>query len=407
MESLFSTRAEIFGFEAFQMVMSLTIPKRLEKDGITKDCYEMWFKIGSRRLFVGEFSPSGRFPIWTTVGKKTERRRTTKHDDCYAFLNEESKDGEGGVFFIPSQPRGFPLARYVVTSDDVAAEMDEGSLSEQREVLTEFVANSGLSPAYIVFSGGKSYHPHWKTTGHVTVEQTVYLRMLLCIALGSDPAIVNIGQPMRLAGFYRQEKGTEQSLVYHSPYRYSYGDLVEGMSAAIEAKGLPVPKELDRERFLWYKRARMHGRSISDALTLPIEELRTKWQKVSDRRIQELDDLRGASEGYPLWLALSSSHKMCLNGVDCDRNNTGYALLLDLMGCENWFNDRGLKYNGSVEHIFYRFCQGCQPGGDWGYYEWERILRSASQKRLTARPCRELYGFVRWYDNQLRKGLAA
>ena len=101
----------------------------------------------------------------------------------------------------------------------IEVESIEGTAEEQWSKIAEFVEISGLEPAYIIHSGSKSYHPHWKESEHLPIAQTIYLRQLICIALNADTAIANPHQPMRLAGFYRREKGREQTLEYSSEAR--------------------------------------------------------------------------------------------------------------------------------------------------------------------------------------------
>ena len=184
---------KIKGFEAFRRIFSLTCP--------VTDSREIWLKLGHDKFIVGNYSADGHFSIWETSGSGKNRKRTRQHPDCWEYVSHWAKSNDGGVFFIPTQPIGYPLAEAIALSDDIAAELDEGTLEQQWDKIAEFVEISGLEAAYIIHSGSKSYHPHWKATEHLPIAQTIYLRQLLCIALNSDSAIANPHQPMRMAGF--------------------------------------------------------------------------------------------------------------------------------------------------------------------------------------------------------------
>ncbi len=175
------------GLPAFQKVLELSLPVNGSR--------EIWLKLGHNEFIVGNFTPDGHFPIWSTrltdPTDSQSRIRTKQHPDCWEFVSNWAKNHDGGVFFIPTQPQGYPLKSAITVSDDIAAELDEGTPIAQLRIIKEFVTISGLEPAYIIHSGSKSYHPHWKATEHLPIEETVYLRKLFCIALNSDTAIAN------------------------------------------------------------------------------------------------------------------------------------------------------------------------------------------------------------------------
>ncbi len=236
----------ITGLQAFQTILKLTRPV----NGST----ELWLKLGHNKFVVGNYTPDGHFPIWETKLTDTEdsksRVRTKQHPDCWEFVSNWAKQNDGGVFFVPTQPQGFPLKEAIAFSDDIAAELDEGTPIAQWSKIAEFSQISALEPTYIIHSGSKSYHPHWKATEHLPIDQTIDLRQLLCIALNSDPAvsfagsqseIANPHQPMRIAGFYRREKEREQTLEYCSESRYTYDQFLEGIRRYLTAKKYSIP----------------------------------------------------------------------------------------------------------------------------------------------------------------------
>ena len=133
----------VSGLQAFQKVLELTKP--------VNESRELWLKLGHNEFIVGNFTPDGHFPIWSTrLTNPTDSRsriRTKQHPDCWEFVSNWAKNNDGGVFFIPTQPIGYPLKNAIAVSDDIAAELDEGTPIAQLRIIKEFVTISGLEPA--------------------------------------------------------------------------------------------------------------------------------------------------------------------------------------------------------------------------------------------------------------------
>ncbi len=372
------------GFPAFQKVLELTRP--------VDDSRELWLKLGHNKFIVGNYSPDGHFPIWETTDNGKNRIRTFQHPDCWEYVSNWARNNDGGVFFIPTQPQGYPIKEAIALSDDVAAELDEGTPEEQLRIINSFVTISGLEPAYIIHSGSKSYHPHWKATEHLPIEKTIYVRQLTCIALNSDPAIANPHQPMRIAGFYRREKGREQTLDYGSESRYSYEELIAGIRTYFAAKNIPFPETISEDRWRIYKRGRRDGKIDLSILTLPSSELYPKPKAVATPTVVN----SSYTGSIPLELALSRSNQEALTGVSSVRNNTGLAIARDLIGCHDWLIGNGYAVEGDPYDLFINYCHSCTPGGGWNRIEWEAIWRSAS--RGNPAPARkDLTSFIHWY----------
>ena len=364
---------------AFQKVLQLTQAKA--------DSREIWLKLGHNFFLVGDYDCSGHFGIWETSGKGTNRVRTNYHPDCWEFVSDWCRHNNGGVFFIPTQPIGYPLKDCIEYSDDIAAELDDGTQTEQWSKIERFIELSGLKPTYIIHSGSKSYHPHWKATEHLPIEQTIYLRRLLCIALNSDPAVTNPHQPMRMAGFYRREKHQEQTLDYWSDRKYSYENLITGFKAYFTANNLSFPEHMSDDRWRLWKRL---GNKI---LTVPEAELYPQSKTI------ELPLVSTTYTGeISLIECLSQANQSVLFGVSSDRNITGYALACDLIGCGEWLTDNGYSYNGNPYQIFINYCLNCASGGGWNQFEWDAIWRSANASRPhPAKRNEGLTKFIHWY----------
>ena len=374
------------GLAAFQKILELTKPVNGSK--------ELWFKLGHDKFIVANYTPDGRMTAWHTKGSGKKRVRTEVIPDFWEYASRWAKTNNGGVFYIPTQPQGYPLSEAIAVSDDVAAELDEGTPEQQLQIISEFVEISGLTPAFIIHSGSKSYHPHWKATEHLPIAQTKYLRKLICIALSSDPAIANPHQPMRLAGFYRREKGREQTLESWSEARYTYAEFIGGIKAYFEAKGIPFPEDISEERWRIYKRARKDDNRDLSLLILPESELypKPKYEPTPSPSV----NIPAFTGSIPLELALSLAHQEALKGVGSERNNTGLAVALDLIGCHDWLVSNNYLVDGAPYSLFIDYCTSCTPGGGWSSREWESVWRSASSRRPT--PARgDLSSFVHWY----------
>jgi hypothetical protein len=235
------TQQPLTGIAAFEKTLADLQP--------VGESQELWFKQGHSNFIVTDsFDPHG--SCWETQGKDTDRQRGKKHPDLYAYLKKQAETKDGGVFLIHSQPQGYPLKECVQVSDNIAAELDHGTPEEQWEKISQFVYLSGLKFRKIITSGGKSYHGHLQGTEHFPIEQTVYLRRLLAIALMSDPAACNPHQPMRVDGFDRNENGTlkgHQTRIYSGEERYTYEEFLTGFKLYFEAVGLTIPEAITDE----------------------------------------------------------------------------------------------------------------------------------------------------------------
>ncbi len=380
-------QSSITGLVAFQTILRLIKPV----NGSTK----LWLKLGHNRFVVGDYTEDGHYSIWETrltdPDNTKSRIFTKQHPDAWEFISNWAKQNDGGVFYIPTQPQGLPIKEDIAVSDDIAAELDEGTAQEQWEKIKEFVKISGLKPAFVFFSGSKSYHAHFKGTEHLPITQRTYLTQLLCIGLNSDYAIANPHQPMRIAGFYRREKGREQTLEYYSEARYTYEEFIAGFRAYFEVKGIPFPEEISEERWRIYKRMRNKGNLDLSILVKPESELYPKPNYSATPTVS-----LSYNGQIPLHLALSKAHQEDLGGVSSDRNIVGYALARDLIGCYNWLITNGYSVEGDPYDLFMGYCQSCTPGGGWNYREWESVWRSANSNNPT--PSRQdLTDFIHWY----------
>jgi hypothetical protein len=209
---------------------------------------ELWLKYGPERFIKATWTDDGDFIGKFTKGK--DRDRVT-YGPAFGFekLAKICRTQDGGATYIPAQPIGLPLAANVASTDDLAVEIDQGTTEEQWALYQEFSEVTDLNWSSLLTSGGKSIHGHIKAIDHLPLEQAQDLRRLLVLAMQSDPVTVRPHQPMRIPGFYRLDKESEQALLTYSLDRYSYDDLVAGLRKWFEFKNLPFP---DRFTDKWW-----------------------------------------------------------------------------------------------------------------------------------------------------------
>lgn len=365
---------------------------------------QLWLKFGSKQMFVGDFNASGNFPIHRSKLAVKNEPDTRQVDldiipDCFSFLRQLSEKQNGGVFYLPSQPQNMPRGENVKVSDDIALEIDPNEQNKytpdsQVKAIAEFIAITGIKPTFIIHSGGKSFHVHWKAINHLPVAKMVYLRRLACIALQGDWRVTLPHQPMRIPGFFRKEKGTEQSLHYASDYRYDYEEIVAGFKKYYIAKNIPFPEALCDERWLLFRqKEREKGRAF--ALTW-LTKPKSEWYPKKAISHQP-SVISHSGSTIPLIELVSKNNRNAIeNGVTSDRNNTGVAVLRDLLGCKDWLEKAGYSVEGDPEILFYDYCRRCTPGGGWNEREWSQIWRANANRTYTPAK-KDLTEAIHWY----------
>ncbi len=163
---------------------------------------------------------------------------------------------------------------------------------------------------------------------------------------------------MRMAGFFRREKGREQTLEYWSESRYSYEEFISGIKKYFAAKGIPFPEDISDARWRIYKRGRRDGNLDLSILTKPESELYPRYARMGvgcgvwgvDSLPPTPYPLPPVSTTYtgsiPLHLALSKGNQFFLKGVESERNTIGFAVASDLIGCDERLRRDGYSVEG-------------------------------------------------------------
>ncbi|MFB2835325.1 hypothetical protein, partial [Floridanema evergladense] len=296
--------------------------------------------ISPDKFLISRCQPKGTDSKGNTIWKPTGEQRGFDH------LHELSELG-ATIYFYPNQPSIGISNDHVDSSHLLFYEIDDLPLDQQWQRLNDFVANTGLQPAAVVFTGGKSLHVYFRLTEEINTE-THWRRLnrKLCVVQQSDPAICNPARAMRLPGMVRRkaENGKLTESVKISLEQYS--NAVYSPAAfeqALDATGL-FPYGLSYSRWLKWRWERLHG-TIEKAraiLNTPEEELTPKYD------LPKLDGVNYNGEHIPLEWCLSRNDKALLtSGVsEGSRDDSAYKLARNLIGTANELSRLGFNYSG-------------------------------------------------------------
>jgi hypothetical protein len=210
---------------------------------------EIWIKQGHESIYKASWDAEGNLQGILTVctTKDDPHSRIEKGRPIYDLLLHLSKRAEidnGGVFYVPTQPQGLPIAECVTSTDDIGVEIDGLPYEEQIELFHQFSMVSSLYYSSLLTSGSVSVHAHIKVNFHALLNEMTYLRRLAQIAFTADPAMVRLHQPMRLPGFYRKEKQKMQELLSFCTEKYSPEAIKDGFRKWFEFREWVFPEEI-------------------------------------------------------------------------------------------------------------------------------------------------------------------
>jgi hypothetical protein len=155
----------------------------------------------------------------------------------YPTLRSLSEKEGNGITFIPSAPAFFPINEKFNGSRLLWVEFDQIESLESQWQIIELLRKHGLDPTAVVYSGGKSLHIFYLLDESVNADSLRYLNGLF-VPLGCDQAPAkNVVNQMRLPGFYRADKGKEQSLEYLSDSQYSVVSFIKSFESLYLEKG--------------------------------------------------------------------------------------------------------------------------------------------------------------------------
>jgi predicted XRE-type DNA-binding protein len=241
---------------------------------VTTDNIDLWF--------CQRKKDSSNQPIQDPKGG-SEWVKTKHFQDGYNLLRHKSDQGDE-IFYLPNHPQGGIGAGHCEKFNKIFAECDDRTIPEQWDLLQEISNQLGITPGSVIYSGGKSLHFYYHLNENITREEWQLLQRKLIIIFKSDKAIQNPNREMRLAGFARKSKGTEQTLDFTSDYTYSLNEI----TTALDKTG-QFPYGLSDTRWSDW---RTHGDPV---LTLPENELPTNLQRAKQSEKKRVTGLAGSS----------------------------------------------------------------------------------------------------------------
>ncbi|EAZ89213.1 AAA family ATPase, partial [Crocosphaera chwakensis] len=298
-----------------------------------------------------------------------------------SYLNEMVTKEDGGILYLAGKPTNYPLKDYCLATNDICAEMDDGTIDQQKKRIKLFVEKTGLIPAIIIFSGNKSLHIHLKGDHNFAIDDAIYLRRLVAICLLSDPAVARPHQPIRLAGFWRKETGKYQELMAYFDQGYSLEEFLLGISKYWEFLGygdLVDKTELDS---LW---SFIHPVLVNSDKSLTYEQQKEKLTQIFLDKDQKLVNYQHKQERIKTSIKYENdTYSNKDSKLDSFINSVLYPKLEDTI-----FQDIGYFGTDYIYHCplckepepldnptlginrYYFNCFACLRSGTWLKYYW-------------------------------------
>ncbi|MGI0484322.1 hypothetical protein ACN4EK_02730 [Pantanalinema rosaneae CENA516] len=350
-------------------------------------------------IFCGSITPQG-FTLYCCTQGGRDRQGNT----CWQLTPKRYADGWALAFkfsylgatvsFYPNQPDKGISNNHVRQCQCLFYEIDDLPLTDQYGALERFKHMTGLEPAAVVYTGGKSLHVYLRCSVGLSPENWILLNRKLAIAQNADPAICNLARSMRLPGMVRREvKNGELSsaraitLEDYSTSQYSFRKL----NTALDATGL-FPYGLSDQH--WRKWVQLvHLAKMNDsvdphsALTQP-PALRSRSTVLKHRRLGtslardnhlSLKHHRASGISIPLTICLTKSDRALLKygELEGNRNNAGYKLARNLLGTADLLTRHQIAHHPDPYRLFEQYCDRCTPPLDAA--EAETIWQSASK----------------------------
>ncbi|BAZ71355.1 hypothetical protein NIES4106_61520 (plasmid) [Fischerella sp. NIES-4106] len=266
---------------------------------------EIWVKVNNNNIYSGIITPEG-FSLWRMIkakdangndlpdpkGGSVWEKSTKYYQDGYDHLLRRARCGDE-IFFLPLHPHGGIGSGHATKLDQLFIECDDRPIPEQWEKINEIRQTLGLVPSAVVFSGGKSLHIYYKLNENLDPESWQRLQRKLIILFSSDPVIQNPNREMRLSGFPRTKKNSEQTLEFESDYVFT----AQEIETALDSTGKFLYGLSNNRWTKWRSEALKRKQKIQiepDAvLFLPEEKLYPKknFHYTSDDNFSDREDI--------------------------------------------------------------------------------------------------------------------
>jgi hypothetical protein len=347
----------------------------------------IWLKQGSTKFYQGEVGNDYRVSGWETQGDREKRWKVRFFDDLYVELERGALAGEEeglGVYFIAGKPTDAPTKECCLGSNIIGFELDDGTDAEQWAVIERVAHLAGVTPNYLLTSGGKSNHGGYVLTEFVPPEKNKFYRQLLSIVYLSDPAVITQSQPLRTAGFYRAGKGKHQELRYTNEVKLTPQELEAAMQRCFAGMGFVwwSADQFSDERWRQVRRVLVNKHLSRQEKESQIRDVLVLAEKIISpprQKPQPVADFQYSGETIPLEFFLSRENQRLLEAgqSEGDRDNAGFKVAKDLIGAAYACTSLGINYDGSARHLFEDFAARCSPR--LGSRDVDRIWRSASR----------------------------
>lgn len=338
------------------------------------------------------------------------------YHDGWQWVYQASRQG-ATVSFYPNQPQGGIGNHHVQQCHCLFYEIDDQPLAVQAQEIARLEADTGLVPAAVVYSGGKSLHVYFRSGTPLAPKDWLRLNRKLCIRQNSDPQICNLGRAMRMPGMVRRRvvNGALSPprvvrLKANSPQSYGPDEL----ELALDQGGL-FPQGLDDRR--WRRWVQLRHQAQRDATLEPRAALVEETTGLGPRQFpspQPIPPLMGSppsrrgtphrASGIPLRQCLSQDdgYLIAYGAEQGYRHSNGYKLACNLVATAAFLEQEGVGYEPSAAALFYAYCDRCSPPMD--SVESEQIWQDA-QRRATypSRPPESILNTVAYYQGRAQK----
>ncbi|MBD2066265.1 primase C-terminal domain-containing protein [Leptolyngbya sp. FACHB-671] len=307
-----------------------------------------------------------------SIWKPTDKHYT----DGFAHALDLSHAG-ATIYFYPNQPQGGISNAHVTGTHLVFYEIDDLPLNQQWEALNQLQERTGLEPAAVVFTGGKSLHVYFRLEKKIDPKHWLRLNRKLAVIQNSDPAICNAARAMRLPGLVRRKlidgKLSEPAQITLEQWRNAtYSP--EDFEVALDSTGL-FPHNLSNERWRQWQKAKREKEETSAILQKSESDLIPKSQY--NKPIEHEFAYDGST--IPLKVCLSKDDRALIaaGAGEGNRDNAGYKLARNLIGTANQLLTLGIHFTCDPRQLFEEYCSQCTP--PLPSRDIERIWRSASR----------------------------
>jgi hypothetical protein len=356
--------------------------------------------IYSHYIFCGKVTPQG-----FTLHCCTQSGRDRQGNICWQLTSKRYGDGWALAFkfsylgatvsFYPNQPDRGISNHHIKQCRCLFYEIDNLPLADQHAALARFKHTTGLEPAAVVYTGGKSLHVYVRCNIGLSPEQWLCLNRKLAIAQNADPSICNLARSMRLPGMARREgidgklsNARAITLEDYSESQYS----PKILEAALDSMGL-FPYGLSDQRWRrWVQLVHLAKMDNSvdshSALTQqPVPDSHSRMLKhrkpgrgilTRDNR-SSLKQHRVSGISVPLTICLTKSDRALLKygELEGNRNNAGYKLARNLLGTSDLLTQHRIVHHPDPHQLFEQYCDYCTPPLDDA--EAKTIWQSASK----------------------------